>query len=270
MNFRNFTDAALEIYNCKKVLISDSLFVNNSGRGTRKVPFRGNTGAVSIGYFEFSSTTSAGQHCTDNDIINITVLNSTFRDNAANADGSNHRSTSHAFFRGILTGRAGGLGVFINESNCNANITVSDCTFEGNFAKSFGGGLYFVYSGNTSLRRAQFKGYVLNSTFIRNSAGFGAGGFITTIESAGPKHSPHLVYVEGCKFYENIANIAGGLYYYVVYQGGSGSSLIINGTEFANNSGNFSTTGFGSALVASIYHDFNETEGFPLHEITNW
>ena len=272
--FSDFTEAALEIYNCRRVHISNSLFMNNRGDGLSQVPFRGNTGAVSIGIHNLSDDHSL---CTPEQSINITVENTRFMNNSAYATGSKFRSTSHAFFKGILTGRAGGMGVFIHEDKCNATIQVSNCVFENNFATSYGGGLYYVYSGNITTQemtgiKPQFKGHVTNCTFTNNGAGLGAGGFIDAITSAGSRQHPHLVILKDCQFQSNYGGIGGAIYHYIVYEGGRGNSLKIQNTNFTGNRGVSinQTTDIGSAIAASIYYDFKSKIGFPVQEIENW
>ncbi len=239
------------------------------------MPFRGNTGAVSIGINNLSNTTN--HTCTPNQSIDIVINNTKFVNNSAFAPGSKFRSTSHAFFNGVLTGRAGGMGIFIQEDKCNATIQVSNCTFEKNFARSYGGGLYFVYGNNTIQKqtawtRPQFRGYITNCTFSNNGAGLGAGGFISSITSAGPRTNPHLVNITDSKFEGNYAGIGGGIYYYIVFEGGRGNRLRVRNTDFTSNRGMSasSTNNVGSAIAASIYYDFVSKLGFPTQEIENW
>ena len=262
--FRYFDEAALEIYNCENVLITHSLFCSNRGTGSSQVPFRGNTGAVSIGYYNLVS---------DNDIV-VDVINTTFINNSALAN-TTFRSTSHAFFNGILTGRAGGLGVFVHEDFSSVIVRVIDCVFQENYARSYGGGLYFVYSGNRTVQKAigtlpVIKGHVSNCSFVRNIAGLGGGGFIVSIQTRGPIDAPHLLHFEDCLFDSNVGNYGGAFYYYVIFHGGRGNSLSLKNTVFRRNRGNASYSEFGSAFAASIYEQFNSKEGFPIHMMESW
>ena len=258
----------LEIFNSRKVYISSSSFKMNQGTGVSQSPFKGNTGAVSVGFYKYPKKRSMEN-------LSVEVVDTTFFNNSAFANQTTFRSTSKAFFKGILPGRAGGLGVFVHENNHNVSIKVTNCTFKNNFATSYGGGLYFVYSGNNAVqriagKRPQFKGYVSNCSFIGNAAGFGGGGFIITIQTSGPLKAPHLLYFDSCKFEENIGNSGGGFYYYVIFHGGRGNSLVIKNTNFKNNTGNSSSDEFGSAFAASIYQEFKSMDGFPHHLIEDW
>ena len=244
--------------------ILNSLFEGNNGTGTSEVPFRGNTGAVSIGFYNIVSPKD----------LRVDVSNTTFVNNSALANGT-FRSTSHAFFKGILPGRAGGLGVFIHEDYTNVTVKVNNCTFQDNYARSYGGGLYFVYSGsneneNILGKKPQFKGFVTNSSFISNTAGLGGGGFIITIQTSGPVKTPHLLHFDNCIFKNNAGQSGGGFYYYVIFHGGRGNSLAIRNTSFFNNRGNSMSSEFGSAFAASIYQEYRTMEGFPIHVIESW
>ena len=163
-----FQEAVLDIYNCPSVLIEGCTFSYNRGTGIIQQPFRGNTGAVSICYYLHNGTvpsTLLGSPFN----MDITVTNTVFLNNSAIANNI-YKSSSNAFFNGILTGRAGGLGIFISTIGVSHNVTalVSNCTFRDNFATSFGGGLYFVYNGTCS----QHYGRVEDSHFVSNTGNF--------------------------------------------------------------------------------------------------
>ena len=178
------------------------------------------------------------------------------------------RSTSNAFFSGVLTGRAGGLGVFISEAYHNVIVHVNGCIFQSNYVQSFGGGLYFVYSGNSS--KTQYKGFVSNSQFINNIGVLGGGGFIVTIQSSGPPNVPHMLRFQDCHFERNRGDAGGGIYFYVIFPGGRGNLFELKGSSFVDNGGVNLENEFGSALAASLYEVFENKVGFPIHFIEDW
>ena len=200
--------------------------------------------------------------------MDVVVSNTTFHNNSAIADNT-FRSSSSAFFNGILTGRAGGLSVFISTFNVSHNVTalVSNCTFQGNFATSFGGGLYFVFTGNCS----RHNGSIKDTHFLSNTGNLGGGGFVTTVDSGGLQEAPHLIHLSNCLFSGNRGDAGGGMYLYVLYYKGNGSQLSVDNCTFKGNGGVNSDKEFGAALAASIYESFHEKESLERqHNIQNW
>ena len=191
-----------------------------------------------------------------------------FFNNSASNSTDSFQSTSNAFFSGVLTGRAGGLGVFISETYHNVTVHVNGCIFDSNHAQSFGGGLYFVYSGNST--ETQYKGFVSNSQFINNTAVLGGGGFIVTIQSSGPPNDPHMLRIQDCHFEHNHGDAGGGIYFYVIFPGGRGNLFELKGSTFVDNRGVNKENEFGSALAASLYEIFENKVGFPDHFIEDW
>ena len=143
--FTDFRNAVLDIYNSAHVTIANSNFSNNSGTGNMLLPFRGNTGAVAIGYNNNGSSI----------FTNPTVLvqNCSFTNNGANASTQSFLTSSNIVAMGVFTGRGGGLGLLINESFHNVTALITDCQFINNFASSFGGGAVFSikWHGNSTL-----------------------------------------------------------------------------------------------------------------------
>ena len=252
-----FMEAALEIYNSETVSITNSHFSDNTGSGIILQPFRGNTGSVAITYFNSSVS---------NQNPDIKVVNTTFFNNSVFARRT-YRYSSRTFFRGLLTGRAGGLGVFIYEIYHNVTIHVDGCTFQDNYAQSYGGGLYFVYSGRNS---QQYTGTVSNCEFIRNTGGLGAGGFVTVVQSSGLVGAPHILNIRDCLFKSNRGNYGAGLYFFILFQGGRGNRLSLTRCIFIDNAGINQENEVGSAISASIYENFEEKESYPVHSMEDW
>ena len=256
-HFRYFKEAAFDIHNCESVSIVNSYFHENKGTGIIKEPFRGNTGAVAITYSDIDYNYGN---------IKIKVINTSFINNSALTNNRTFRSTSDAFYNGILTGRAGGLGVFVNKRDHNVIISIDRCQFINNYARIYGGGLYFVYHGLNS----QHIGIVTNTTFIGNSGGLGAGGFASSVLSKGLQEGPHIVQFKDCYFESNQGDAGGGMYFYVILQGGRGNLLELDNCTFVGNRGVLSENEFGAAIAASLYEKFQEKESFPIHNIHDW
>ena len=196
----------------------------------------------------------------------IEVINTLFVNNSALTNNRTFRSTSNAFYNGILSGRAGGLGVFVDERDHNVSISIDGCQFINNNAQAYGGGLYFVYNGLNS----QHIGNVTNTKFIGNSGGLGGGGFINSVQSKGLQGAPHIVRFKDCYFEGNQGDAGGGMYFYVILQGGRGNLLELDNCTFVGNRGVLSENEFGAAIAASLYEEFQEKESFPIHNINDW
>ena len=203
--YRNFSEAVFDIFNCAAVSIVNSNFIDNRGTGISRYPFRANTGAVSVGY-----------NNAPRDFSNITadVLNCKFIRNKATA-AHKFRSTSSAFFSRIFTGRGGGLGFLFNESFHNASVNLRGNIFENNYARSFGGALYFVTFGMQTQNV-----YALDGNHFRNNFGrLGGGAISNTFFSCGILESPHSLLMTDCLFVGNIGQTGGALSLYLPYEG---------------------------------------------------
>ena len=261
-----FDEAALDIYNCASVKIEGCVFSHNRGTGIIQEPYRGNTGAVCICCNLNSTTIPMMEGMPPN--MDVVVSSTTFLNNSANAIDT-FRSSSSALFNGILTGRAGGLGIFVSTINVSHNVTalVSNCIFQDNFATSFGGGLFFIFTGNCS----RHNGSVKDTHFLSNVGNMGGGGFITTVDSGGLPETPHIIHLSNCLFRSNRGDAGGGMYFYILYPEGNGSQLFVENCTFTGNKGVNLDKEFGAALAASMYENFQEKESLERqHAVQNW
>ena len=203
---RNHSEAVFDIFNCANIFINNSMFTNNRGTGISRTSFRANTGAVSIGFNNINT-----------DVLHplITISGCKFVSNRATAPLRSFRTTSSAFFNRVFTGRGGGLGIFVNESIHNITGTISDNAFVGNFARSFGGGLYIVVFGDNT----QNLLLVERNVFEDNLAILGGGGFIMTFFSNGIEDTPHQTNITDCFFSGNSGESGGALLIYLAYDG---------------------------------------------------
>ena len=98
INYRYFAEAVFDIHNSLHVIVFNCSFLHNRGTGVIQEPFYGNTGALSITYYNMSSSAS-------NPNNTVTLCN--FTNNSALAT-VNYRSTSQIAHIGVLTGRGNG------------------------------------------------------------------------------------------------------------------------------------------------------------------
>lgn len=195
-----FSNAVLDIFNCQNVTISNITVQNNTGNGLLLESFRGNTGGVAIGY-----------NILPDDFRNPTlhISHSTFRDNQANG----FRSPNRAVAANVYLGRAGGLGLFLNESLHNISIHIFDCVFESNFARLFGGGLFILTQSHIHNQLVKF--HVEESRFIGNQANFGGAGIQLSYLNSGSNERPHTAVFRRCEFINNRGPSGSGIYIFV-------------------------------------------------------
>lgn len=201
----NFSEAVLDIYNCQNVSILGSSFKDNRGTGKVQIPYRGNTGAVAIGFNDVPQHLSTP--C-------IRIQDSDFLNNRATAQ-STFETSNQAFTNQYFTGRGGGLGIFVNESFHNITVTVHDCTFGGNFARSFGGGMYILFNGENT----QHFIIVERTEIVSNIALKGGGGIQLSYISNGVQATPHTGTFVDCSFTANRGEAGGGIYVYPSFRG---------------------------------------------------
>ena len=193
-----------DIYNSGNISISDSIFIDNSGTGISRYAFRGNTGAVSIGYNNIPSSFSQ---------IVAEVSHCNFTNNRATAD-RRVRSTNVAFFNRIFTGRGGSLGVFYNESLYDIVLKIYDNYFQNNYARSFGGAVYLVVFGEGTQNMIILQ----KNTFINNFARLGGGAVLNTFFSNGVPSKPHTTLISDCLFAGNMGRTGGALFVNPAYE----------------------------------------------------
>lgn len=196
----------MDVFNCRIVNVVSCIFENNGPvTGTKYQAWRGQSGGLSIAY-DISSNDNVAQQ---NLLYKVEVKKCTFMNNSAVGVASIKQSTSRLLRQLLFTGRGGGCAIIIN-SVYPANVSVSDCVFEGNTALSYGGGLYVAY------------GVVANHTvvlnrirFLRNKTPGGAGGLEMGFALGGPNEISNSLYAYNVEFVENEAGFGGGAYFFV-------------------------------------------------------
>ena len=202
---RNFTEAVFDIFNAETVFITSSLFRDNRGTSISPCPYRGNTGAVAIGFNSVSESFS--NPC-------VRVLDSYFINNRATAENA-FRTSSGAFFTRVFSGRGGAIGVFIGAFEHNVTVEISDCFFDRNFARSFGGTLYLLMEGEQTRHSL-----MLNRNQFKNSIGLIGGGAVQlSFLSNGRADNPHTANFTECMFEGNRGDSGGGIYVFPSFLG---------------------------------------------------
>ena len=202
---RSFSEAALDIFNCHHILFNNSLLENNFGTGIVNAHYRGNTGGVSFGYNTLPTNFSSPM---------LQVAHSVFRNNSARAT-SAFLTSSQAFFAQIFTGRGGSLAIFVNESRHDLDALITNCTFESNIARSFGGGVFLLLGGFGTHHKVVVERVVV----VSNVAIQGGGGFQAAFFNNGPEEDPLLMRFDDCRFENNSASAGGGVFVFTSTHG---------------------------------------------------
>ena len=186
----------MDLFNCQNIDVQNCLF-HNCSASVGKAQFRGNSGGLSIGYH----TTT--HNPTRQPLVHI--QNSQFTYNKANLPSSvnSTEQVSPALNDHYYFGRGGGIGIFIDETFANITTEIEDCLFIGNYAKSFGGGLYLYTDGNET----QHNFTIRRCNFTNNMAGTNFGGGLQVSMLVHNLLSPPSrwvcypdIYLSGCSF----------------------------------------------------------------------
>ena len=199
---RYFNQGAVDIFNCHSVEITDSRFADNGPVRVLKVEaYRGHSGGLSVAY-NWNDVNTTMQPI-------VIISNCQFINNSASGPSSNiEQSTSTLLTRLLFTGRGGGAAVIIN-SPISVLVHILNCTFEENYALSYGGGIYLAW-GSVSGHVV-----VINHTqFVRNRTPGGAGGLEMGFAQGGYEENTIKVFVYSSKFIENEATHGGGVYFF--------------------------------------------------------
>lgn len=190
---RYFIQGAVDVYNCRNVIVHDCTFEHNGPVEVVKLQqHRGHAGGLSLGYpgdIEPEPT--------------VTVTHCVFRNNTSDSLAATEATPSQVFQRFIFIGRGGGCAVAVSPQS-TLRALFEDCTFEENFARSVGGGLYISFGG---LRERTLVINRINVT--RNWTPRAAGGlFIGFMQYSGRNRA----FVYNSVFSENSGVLGGGVY----------------------------------------------------------
>ena len=93
--------------------------------------------------------------------------------------------------------------MFSNESDHNLSVTIYDCVFENNYARSFGGGMYLLLGGFTTHHTV----LVQRANISSNIGLLGGGGAIAAYFNNGPFR---ITFVD-CNIRKNSGAAGGGI-----------------------------------------------------------
>ena len=204
--FSNFSEAVLDLFNCESIHLEQSIFHNNSGTGILFETYRGNTGAVAIGYNDYPSFLSQPH---------IFITGCEFINNSALAT-SEFLTPERAVGNRVFTGRGGGLGIFVDESNQSVMFEMSNCKVIGNYARSFGGGIFMIFNGYGTQPILNFK----EIEIVSNTGQIGGGGVQLSFLSATSTFvPPHTVVFSDCNFENNLGEAGAGIYIFTSFVG---------------------------------------------------
>lgn len=218
-----------------RVVFQDCAFINNAGRQ----PGTGGGGIIVAEYsqVEFNNCTFEGNAATHygggmavNVGAQVSVVNSTFRNNRTNDPG--HSET------------AAGGGIHVG----NSTLRVTGSHFEGNQAGYVGGAIYAIGTWEGDVTRPRTVVFVSDSTFINNRAARDPSASSNLHTEGGAIHSEDQTWtmIAGSTFTTNQANIGGAVNLYR-------AKVNISGSLFQGNQANGvgSGNGFGGAIAAT-------------------
>ena len=204
---RNFSEAVFDLFNCETIQLEGSFFEDNSGTGVLFETFRGNTGAVALGYNYYP-------HNLNQPYVSIT--NCEFINNSARGAASNILSSERTLSNNVFTGRGGGIGLYIGEASNNVTLEMIDSKVIGNYGHLFGGGIYIaIISPGTQLLLIFER-----IDIIGNRAGSGGGGVqLSYLSVTDIQKVYHTVAFRKCNFVENVGDSGGGIYVFTSFIG---------------------------------------------------
>lgn len=203
--YRNFSEAVFDMFNNHNISITSSTFYDNQGTGISRYRFRGNTGAVAIGFDGIFPNYSQPQ---------VLIINCNFTRNRATATAL-FRTSSGAFFNRAFTGRGGAVGVFFNEDVHNISITITDNLFYSNYARSFGGAVFLAIFNEGIQHKIELNRNEFNS----NIGELGGGAIQMSFVSNGIPGKPHTASFIDCLFQNNSGASGGAVYVFPAFQG---------------------------------------------------
>lgn len=200
---RWFSQGAVDIYQCFSIDISYTHFEHNGPVFITKknYKYRGHAGGLSIG-FDNSSYGNLDQLPDD---VGVAIDNCTFFNNTSDLSRSDQVSTDDF----VSNGRGGAVTISIN-STFEFNVSITDCHVQDNFARSFCGGIFLVFSGYSP-----HTSTVNNTVFINNiSPGLGSGGLSLGYVEGSVNGEKVRLDVFNSEFVNNSAKFGGGIYLY--------------------------------------------------------
>ena len=176
------------------VLATNCTFEHNGPVSVIKDPYRGHAGGLSVSYHQNKMFSMRPQ---------LRVEKCTFRNNTTDPLASIQQSSTQIVLRRVFTGRGGGCAIPMF-SSLPSNVTLEDCLFEENFARTLGGGLYVAFDGHLDHL------VVLNRIkFVRNKCRL-AGGLAVGFAFGSNAENVSSLLAYNSEFIENQAEFGGG------------------------------------------------------------
>ena len=206
---------ALNIYNCLNVTVVDTIFTDCINQGRFLEPYRGNSGALSIG-FEMESNQS-----------NSYIENCTFNASFALGNQTSHTDLVGVSHKNIFNGHGGGLALIFNATS-GITVHVIGSTFYGNNASVSGGAIMVFLEEDLENSDILIKG----NYFLENCADRGGG--ITVALNRGISLGINSLNVTENYFKSNKAAGAAGL---LVINQKNNDNISLENSCFENNEG---------------------------------
>lgn len=189
----------MDVFNCQSVVLDYVVFENNTGTGSSLHSFRGNTGGLALGFQNYPSHMESPQ---------VRIENSKFIRNSAVAT-SSFLTSEKTLSRRIFTGRGGSLGIFIDEHMQNVSINISDSDIIGNYARSYGGGVFIIINGYSTQHILTIERTTIATNYGQLA---GSGVFLGFLSATDNVTVPHTVVFRDCNFENNTGLSGGGIY----------------------------------------------------------
>ena len=179
------------MYNFHKIIVDNCTFEHNGPSSVVMfTEFRGHSGGLSISLLSYPLYQ---EH-------SIIVKDSMFLSNSAEPDGTTERTSSEVLEDSRFTGRGGALGFFLGDSSSSIQAEVTNCSFQNNFARSWGGALFATF-GNLTNHTLVIK----DCFFRKNIASFTGGAFVGGFFGIGFAEWHSFVALYNSTFVENHA-----------------------------------------------------------------
>ena len=255
--FTQFADAVFDIHNCIHINIDNSTFINNTGHGTVLLPLRGNTGAVSIGYYD-------NDNFGNDSGPTVLITDCHFIYNNAMVNKDTFSTSTVAFQQRRFTGRGGSMAILMNLTIGNLNVNVRQCVFRDNYAVSFGGAVYLLFTGRELHHMIRIEDSLFDDNFVQQNGGGAV--HLTYYQAEVFSGQPMTVLMHNCSFISNKALIGGAVFLLLPLEGSKGNLMILQNCCFYKNQA-FET---GAAVAASQFAFFVPKDKLVNHRIANW
>lgn len=186
------------MYNFHQLTVIGCIFGSNGPASfLKRDNFRGHSGGLSVSLYNYTSSYPTHE---------IEIRDTIFVNNSAMPNQEVQRTTSQVFNTFLFTGRGGGLGFFLSDTSSIIMALVYNCTFERNFALTWGGGIYVVldYISNHTVT-------IKDSSFLLNHCDNGAGAFFTGFFGSGTPGLHSIIKIMRTNFTMNNADHGGAI-----------------------------------------------------------